>query len=201
MITKYLLLMVVFFSLCGFIEADSSEVAEPQITLGRHHVTLSIVNYYSFSVFHIPVYPDENYKGTDEKGFSFGYRYSLSPHLDISCDFWGWVGISGNAIVGEIQPGVGGYGLGLRYTYNEVCEIFNPFLLGNIYYYREIIDIPKLKIRYNKSTPGFGIGSGADFQVSKRLSIPLRIMYHYIKANNNFSGLDFNLGISFNFGK
>ncbi|MBI5806147.1 outer membrane beta-barrel protein [candidate division TA06 bacterium] len=208
--TRSVIMFTLLLGIYSISNGDTLDVKTPGKFNGRYHISFGLVNYYTANVFTFPNNLDstrnDSFNSFDCKGLSVCLRYTLNKNVDFTAEYWRWTGMSGKPYARDlIYPKVDGFGLGIQHNINEFCDLFDPIIKANINYYRETIDqytdsTGSMNL-FSEYTFGFCAVIGSDWKISKHFSIPGTIGYHFIKGNKDFSGLDFNFGVSYNFGK
>ena len=175
--------------------AASAEPSPSPVPL-RHHVTLGIGHAES----------DDDYDANlhhCSQG-QLGYRYSISPILDLALDYRR---VRSGYEVPVYDPQVEFYrrmayfGGGLRIGTNK--RMFRPYAQANVYRVRESSKANRFGPAGEPTTTegtGFGLMGGMEIRLTRVSTIPLEVTYLRAHPGHDVSSTGAQVGITFNFG-
>lgn len=137
-----------------------------------------------------------------------GYRYTLTPHMDLDLEIRHWIGrwpIDGD---GYVKFAAGFIGPGIRWNARDrtLGHRVIPYLKGNLYYVQEQVQSSEPSIVHDAGSGisggiGLGVSGGVDIQLARVISIPIEVTYlvNGGRSLGQLSGFGISVGVSVNF--
>jgi outer membrane protein with beta-barrel domain len=167
-------------------------------TPARHHFTLGL----GYGQHTAEQFEVDNLKSGIQG--QFGYRYSVTPKLDLTFDGRSLTASDEfedtNGDTWTYSHTAAYFGPGVRY--GGTTGNVRPYMQANVFFAKETVRLESgdFGSDASESGAGFGLAGGADIRLSNLLSMPIEANFLYAKPENDVSSLGIQAGLTFNFG-